>query len=132
MRRGRDVGGRSAVLPGGGERCTAGDCDSEEVRDIQRPQPGGDFLHGEEGSGEAGRPGRSGTRRNYQMKFKERMLRSAAAKGSRVVLALDFSDTYEQRLARAERVLNSAKGGVAAVKVNHHLLLPYGLRGMGS
>ncbi len=66
------------------------------------------------------------------MKFKERMLRSAAAKESRVVLALDLSDPYEQRLARAERVLNSTKSGVAAVKVNHHLLLPYGLRGIGS
>jgi len=66
------------------------------------------------------------------MKFKERILQSAKAKGSRVVLALDFSDPYEQRLARAERVLNAAKGGVAAVKVNHHLLLPYGLRGIGS
>jgi dihydroorotate dehydrogenase (NAD+) catalytic subunit len=60
MRRGRDVGGRSAVLPGGGERCTVGDCDGEEVRDIQRPQPGGNFIHGEEGSDEAGRFGRSG------------------------------------------------------------------------
>lgn len=66
------------------------------------------------------------------MKFKERMLRSAEAKRSRVVLALDFSDPYEQRLRSAERVLNSAKSGVAAVKVNHHLLLPYGLRGIGS
>ncbi|MDA4126635.1 MAG: orotidine 5'-phosphate decarboxylase [Thaumarchaeota archaeon] len=66
------------------------------------------------------------------MKFKDRILQSAAVKGSRVVLALDFSDPYEQRLARAERVLNAAKGGVAAVKVNHHLLLPYGLRGIGS
>jgi orotidine-5'-phosphate decarboxylase len=66
------------------------------------------------------------------MNFKERMLRSAAAKGSRVVLALDFSDSYELRLTRAERVLNAAKGSVAAVKVNHHLLLPYGLRGIGS
>lgn len=66
------------------------------------------------------------------MKFKDRMLRSAETRESRVVLALDFSDPYEQRLRRAERVLNSALGGVAAVKVNHHLLLPYGLRGIGS
>jgi orotidine-5'-phosphate decarboxylase len=64
------------------------------------------------------------------MKFRERMLRSAAAKESKVVLALDFSDPYEQRLTKAERVLNVTKGSVAAVKVNHHLLLPYGLRGI--
>ncbi|HLQ07091.1 MAG TPA: orotidine 5'-phosphate decarboxylase [Nitrososphaerales archaeon] len=66
------------------------------------------------------------------MNFKETMLRSAETRKSRVVLALDFSDPYEQRLARAERVLKATKGGIAAVKVNHHLLLPYGLRGMGS
>jgi orotidine-5'-phosphate decarboxylase len=66
------------------------------------------------------------------MKFRERMLQSAKARESRVVLALDFSDPYEQRLTRAERVLSATKGAVAAVKVNHHLLLPYGLRGIGS
>lgn len=64
------------------------------------------------------------------MKFRERMLRSAKKNDSRVVLALDFSDPYDARLARAERVLSATKGAVAAVKVNHHLLLPYGLSGI--
>ncbi|HEV2138443.1 MAG TPA: orotidine 5'-phosphate decarboxylase [Nitrososphaerales archaeon] len=64
------------------------------------------------------------------MKFKDAILRSAEAKRSRVVLALDFSDPYERRLERAERVLKATRGGIAAVKVNHHLLLPYGLRGI--
>ena len=66
------------------------------------------------------------------MKFKDAMLRAAEAKRTRLVLALDFSDPYERRLERAERVLKATRGGIAAVKVNHHLLLPYGLRGIGS
>jgi orotidine-5'-phosphate decarboxylase len=66
------------------------------------------------------------------MRFKDRILRSARARESRIVLALDLSDPYEQRLAKAERVLNATKGGIAAVKVNQHLLLPYGLRGLSS
>ncbi len=64
------------------------------------------------------------------MSFRERILRSSEKKGSRVVLALDFSDPYDRRLGRAEEILESAKGAVAAVKVNHHLLLPFGLQGI--
>ncbi|HKT21319.1 MAG TPA: orotidine 5'-phosphate decarboxylase [Nitrososphaerales archaeon] len=64
------------------------------------------------------------------MKFADRMRKSSAARGSKVVLALDFSDPYESRLARAEGLIASVKDVVAAVKVNHHLLLPYGLRGL--
>lgn len=64
------------------------------------------------------------------MSFRERILNSARRRGTRVVLALDLSDSYDLRLARAERVLNLTKGDVAAVKVNHHLLLPYGLQGI--
>jgi len=62
--------------------------------------------------------------------FKEAMLSSAATRKSRVVLALDFSGQYEQRLDRAGRVLEATKHDIAAVKVNHHLLLPFGLRGL--
>lgn len=65
------------------------------------------------------------------MDFKERILSSAQARKSRVVLALDFSDPYDVRLSKAEKVLNLTKEEVAAVKINHHLLLPYGLRGLG-
>ncbi len=47
-------------------------------------------------------------------------------------MALDFSGEYENRLRHAGRVLAETKTHVAAVKVNHHLLLPYGLRGIAS
>ena len=64
------------------------------------------------------------------MSFRERIRDSAEARGSRVVLALDFSGPYDTRLERAEKVLDATRGEIAAVKVNHHLLLPYGLRGL--
>ncbi|MDV3277838.1 MAG: orotidine 5'-phosphate decarboxylase [Nitrososphaerales archaeon] len=47
-----------------------------------------------------------------------------------MVLALDFTDPFSTRLARARSVLDEVKGSVAAVKVNHHLLLPFGLEGL--
>ena len=65
------------------------------------------------------------------MSFRERMGESARARGSNVVLALDFADPYDVRLPRAKKVLDATKGEIAAVKINHHLLLPYGLEGMG-
>jgi len=37
---------------------------------------------------------------------------------------------FEGRLARAERVLEATLDRVAAVKLNHHLLLPFGLEGL--
>ena len=61
--------------------------------------------------------------------FNERMLSSAEERRSRIVLALDFSGPFEKRLARAERVLGATQGHLAAVKLNHHLLLPFGLEG---
>jgi orotidine-5'-phosphate decarboxylase len=64
------------------------------------------------------------------MNFRQKMLESADRNKSNVVLALDFSDPYERRLSRAEEVLRAVKDGIAAVKFNHHLLLPYGLRGL--
>ena len=65
------------------------------------------------------------------MSFKERLLASARKRGSRVVLALDFADPYLSRLSRAEKVLGQVKEHVAAVKINHHLILPFGLEGLG-
>ena len=64
------------------------------------------------------------------MNFREKISRSARVNGSRVVLALDFANPYDVRLKRAEEVLAATKREVAAIKVNHHLLLPYGLRGI--
>jgi len=62
--------------------------------------------------------------------FKQRMANSARKNKSRVVLALDFSEPHGQRLARAEEVLEATKLGIAAVKLNHHLILPFGLEGL--
>lgn len=62
--------------------------------------------------------------------FQELMIGSAKRKKSRIVLALDFSGPYDQRLAMAESVLEATEQGIAAVKINHHLLLPFGLRGL--
>ena len=55
---------------------------------------------------------------------------SAKKSGSRVVLALDMTGPRDTRLARAEKVLDGTKDKVAAVKVNHQLLLPFGLEGI--
>ena len=64
------------------------------------------------------------------MSFRERMLNSAKKNESRIVLALDFGGAFEKRLHNARKVLEATKGAVAAVKVNHHLLLPFGLVGI--
>jgi orotidine-5'-phosphate decarboxylase len=64
--------------------------------------------------------------------FKERMLMSAKEKRSRLVLALDVSGPIEERLAKAQMVLEQTKQDLAAVKLNQHLLLPYGLNGVKS
>ena len=64
------------------------------------------------------------------MNFRQKMLGSAERNKSNIVLALDFSDPYERRVARAEEVLRGVKDGIAAVKFNYHLLLPFGLRGL--
>jgi len=62
--------------------------------------------------------------------FRESMLNSATRRMSRIVLALDFFGSYEKRLAQAEDVLEATRHEIAAVKVNNHLLLPFGLRGL--
>ncbi len=64
------------------------------------------------------------------MNFRDKMRSSSERSSSRVVLALDFAGSYDTRLARAGRVLGATKKEVAAVKMNHHLLLPYGLQGV--
>ena len=64
--------------------------------------------------------------------FRERVLASSKKRGSRVVLALDVSGPFGQRVARATRVLELTKESIAAVKVNFHLLLPFGLTGIRS
>ncbi|HYC11693.1 MAG TPA: orotidine 5'-phosphate decarboxylase [Nitrososphaerales archaeon] len=46
------------------------------------------------------------------------------------MLALDFAGPFNERLASARRILEKTRGGVAAVKLNHHLILPFGLEGL--
>ncbi len=62
--------------------------------------------------------------------FRERMSQSAERHQSRVVLALDVWGPYGKRLAAARSVLEATRDRIAAVKVNHHLLLPLGLTGI--
>ncbi len=62
--------------------------------------------------------------------FNGRIRTRADKSKSGVVLALDISEPYKSRLARAEQVLEATKLRIAAVKVNHHLLLPFGLEGL--
>jgi orotidine-5'-phosphate decarboxylase len=63
-------------------------------------------------------------------RFSERILESSRRRGTRVVLALDLSGPYETRMARAATVLEETRDLISAVKVNHHLLLPFGLEGL--
>ncbi|MDA4128109.1 MAG: orotidine 5'-phosphate decarboxylase [Thaumarchaeota archaeon] len=62
--------------------------------------------------------------------FRERIRNSSREKQSKIVLALDFSGPVDSRIIRAKRVLQITKGSIAAVKVNHHLILPFGLEGL--
>ena len=62
--------------------------------------------------------------------FNERMLASAKERRSRLVLALDIAGPFSDRIRRAEKVLDATKDAVAAVKLNQHLLLPFGLEGV--
>ncbi|MBI3859626.1 MAG: orotidine 5'-phosphate decarboxylase [Thaumarchaeota archaeon] len=62
--------------------------------------------------------------------FNDRLSESSKRSGSRVVLALDFSGPHAGRLRAAEKVLTATKKEIAAVKMNHHLLLPFGLEGV--
>ncbi len=62
--------------------------------------------------------------------FNQRMTESSEAKRSRLVLALDVTGSLDQRLTKAEKVLDQVRGSIAAVKLNHHLVLPFGLKGL--
>jgi orotidine-5'-phosphate decarboxylase len=50
--------------------------------------------------------------------------------GSRIILALDVGGPFETRPARAASLVSAVKEGIVAVKVNWHLLLPYGVLGL--
>lgn len=50
---------------------------------------------------------------------------------SRLVLAADLAGPYESRAARAAELVRALGERIVAVKVNWHLLLPYGVLGLG-
>jgi len=47
--------------------------------------------------------------------------------GSRIILAADVGGPFETRLQRAASLVSAVGERVVAVKVNWHLLLPYGV-----
>jgi orotidine-5'-phosphate decarboxylase len=50
--------------------------------------------------------------------------------GSRIILAADVGGPFETRLDRAASLVSAVRERVVAVKVNWHLLLPYGVLGL--
>lgn len=65
--------------------------------------------------------------------FRDKMEEIARSKKSNIVLALDFPfEKPENRgklFAKAEKVLESVKHYICAVKINHHLIIPLGTFG---
>lgn len=64
------------------------------------------------------------------MDFRERMRSSARRNHSRVALALDLVGPHENRVSKAIGLLNELIDKVACVKINQHLILPFGLQGL--
>ncbi len=64
------------------------------------------------------------------MDFRERMRSSARRNQSRVALALDIVGPHENRVSKAIELLNELIDKVACVKINQHLILPFGLNGL--
>ncbi len=50
--------------------------------------------------------------------------------GSKVILAADVGGPFETRVGAAASLVSALKESVVAVKVNWHLLLPYGMLGL--
>ncbi len=50
--------------------------------------------------------------------------------GSRIVLAADIGGPYESRVSRATGLVSKVKDRIVAVKVNMHLILPFGVLGL--
>jgi orotidine-5'-phosphate decarboxylase len=50
--------------------------------------------------------------------------------GSRIILAVDVTGPYESRVERAVSLVSVLREKVVAVKVNWHLLLPFGVLGL--
>src|SRR5262249_42085608 len=102
-------------------------------RPLQRHLHRDSFVPREEGGEECwGRRGEGPSRRegDGMKNFKDRMIDSSIRRASTIVLALDIGGPYSERKGRAMRVLDATGEGIAAVKVNQHLLLPFGLEGI--
>jgi orotidine-5'-phosphate decarboxylase len=65
------------------------------------------------------------------MGFREDLLSSSKKHSSRVILALDVTGPRQTRAERAAKLIQDLGDEIAGVKVNWHLILPYGLDGMG-
>ncbi len=65
-----------------------------------------------------------------RVSFRGKMQQASETKQSNIVLALDFhyesSKTRQTLLRRAEHVLENVSSCLCAVKLNHHLVLPFG------
>lgn len=50
--------------------------------------------------------------------------------GSRIILAADVAGPFDTRVEKAVSLVSAVREGIVAVKVNWHLLLPYGVLGL--
>ena len=55
---------------------------------------------------------------------------NSQSSGSRIILAADVGGSFQTRLDRAASLVSEMKGRIVAVKVNWHLVLPYGVLGL--
>jgi orotidine-5'-phosphate decarboxylase len=62
--------------------------------------------------------------------FKKKILTSSKRRDTRIIIALDVTGPIETRVTRALDIFNQTNYGLAAVKINHQLLLPFGLNGL--
>ena len=62
--------------------------------------------------------------------FREFIREASGRNSSRIVLALDVTGPTNKRVEAATRIVSEVCDHVAAVKVNMHLLLPFGLEGL--
>jgi len=64
------------------------------------------------------------------LRFAGVLLERARKKNSRLILALDIRGMINSRIIRAQRILDSVNEDIAGVKINFHLILPFGLEGI--
>jgi orotidine-5'-phosphate decarboxylase len=64
------------------------------------------------------------------LRFANVLLERARKRNSRLILALDIRGMVNSRIERAEKMLDSVSEDIAGVKINFHLILPFGLEGI--